>query len=120
MADQQSIELFVFSFASRTFAYRRLPQGLSRSLSAFFSFICEYLHPVIKAGQCPQYVDDTPQQMIKNLRAAFQCLRKAGLKLSIAKCHLRVREVDFLRRTITTKGVAPPPPPPKQKIAKFL
>ena len=28
MADQQSIELLVFNFASRTFAYRRLAQGL--------------------------------------------------------------------------------------------
>ena len=102
MADQQSIELLAFNFASRKFAYRRLAQGLSRSLSAFSSFIREYLDPVIKADQCAQYVDDigiaanTPEQMIKNLRAIFQCLRKAGLKLSIAKCHFGVQEVDFL------------------------
>ena len=54
--------------------------------------------------------------MIKNQRAVFQCLLKAGLKLSMAKCHFGVQEVDFLGRTITTKGVAPQ----KQKIAKFL
>ena len=113
MADQQSFELLAFNFASRTFAYRRLAQGLSRSLSAFSSFIREYLDPVIKADQCAQYVDDigiaanTPEQLIKNLRAVFQCLRKAGLKLSIAKCHFGVQEVEFLGRTITTKGVAP-------------
>ena len=58
MADQLSIELLAFNFASRTFAYRRLAQGLSRSLSAFSSFIREYLDPVIKADQCAQYVDD--------------------------------------------------------------
>ena len=113
MADQQSIELLAFKFASRTFAYRRLTQGLSRSLGAFSSFICEYLDPVIKTDQCAHYVDDigiaasTPQQLIKNLRAVFQCLRKAGLKLSMAKCHFGAQEVDFLGRTITTKGVAP-------------
>ena len=39
MTDQQSIELLAFNFASRTFAYRRLAQGLSRSLSAYSSFI---------------------------------------------------------------------------------
>ena len=122
MADQQSIELLAFNFASRTFAYRRLVQGLSRSLSAFLSFIGEYLDPVIKADQCAQYVDDigiaanTPEQMIKNLQAVFQCLRKAGLKLRMAKCQFGVQEVDFLGRTITTNGVAPQ----KQKIAKFL
>ena len=122
MADQQSIELFAFNFASRTFAYRRLAQGLSRSLSAFSSFIRKYLDPVIKADQCAQYVDDigiatnTPKQLIKNLRAVFQCLRKAGLKLSTAKCHFGVQEKDFHGWTITTKGVAPQ----KQKIIKFL
>ena len=123
MADQQSIELLAFNFASRTFAYRRLTQGLSRSLSAFSSFIREYLDPVIKADQCgAQFVDDTgiaantPEQLIENLRAVFQCLRKAGLQLSMAKNHFGVQEVDFLGRTITTKGLAPQ----KQKITKFL
>ena len=122
MAGQQSIELLAFNFASRTFAYRRLARGFGRSLSAFSSFIRQYLDPVIKVDQCAQYVDDigiaanNPQQLMKNLRAVFQCLRKAGLKLSMAKCHFWVQEVDFLGRTITTKGVAPQ----KQKITNFL
>ena len=122
MADQQSIELLAFNFASRTFAYRRLAQGLSRSLSAFSSFIRKYLDSVIKTDQCAQYVDDigiaanTPEQLIKNLRAVFHCLRKAGLKLSMGICLFGVQEVDFLGRTITTKGVAAQ----KQKFAKFL
>ena len=58
MADKQSVEMLAFNFASRTFAYRRLAQGLSRSLSAFSSFMREYLDPVVKADQCAQYVDD--------------------------------------------------------------
>ena len=122
MADQQSIELLAFNFASRTLAYRRLAQGHSRSLSAFLSFIREYLDPVIKTDQCAQYVDDigiavnTPEQLIKILRAVFQCLRKAGLKLSKAKCHFRLQEVEFLGGTIANNGIAPQ----KQKIAKFL
>ena len=112
MAEQQSIELIAFNFASRTFAYRRLAQGLSRSLSAFSSFIREFLDPVSKADQSAQYVDDlgiaakTPQHLMKKLRAVFQYLRKAGLKLSMVKCHFGVQKVDFLGRTITTKGVA--------------
>ena len=122
-ADQQSIELLAFNFASRTFAYRRLaPQGLSHSISEFSSLTRDYLDPVIKADQCAPYVDDigiaanTPQQLVENLRAVFQCLRKAGLKLSMAKSHFGVQEVDFLGRTLTTKGVAPQ----KQMITKFL
>ena len=112
MADQQSIEL-AFNFASPSFAHRRLAQGLSRSLWAFSSFIREYLDPVIKADQCAQYLDDigiatnTPQQLIKNLRAAFQCLKKLALHSAWPKRHFGVRVVDFLGRTTTTKGIAP-------------
>ena len=52
MADQRSIEMLAFNFASRTFAYRRLAQGLSRALSAFSSFMREYLDRDIEADQC--------------------------------------------------------------------
>ena len=76
-ANQQSIELLAFNFASTTFAYRGLAQGLSRSISAFSSFIRKYLDPVIEVDQCAQYVDNTgiaansPQQLVKKLRAVF-------------------------------------------------
>ena len=75
MADQQSIELLAFNFASRTIAYRRFAQRFSRSLSTFSSLIFEHLGPVIETDHYAQYVDDigiaanTPQRMIKNLRA---------------------------------------------------
>ena len=38
MADQRSIEMLAFNFASRTFAYKRLAQGLSKALSTFSTF----------------------------------------------------------------------------------
>ena len=121
IADQQSIELLASNFASRTFAYRRLAQGLSRSLSAFLSFIREYLDSIIKADQCAQYVDNfgiaanTPQELIKKLQAVFQCPRKSGLKLSFGNCHFGVQAVGFLGHTTTTKRVAPL----KQKSPNF-
>ena len=58
MAEQRSVEMLAFSFASRTFTYKRLAQGLSRTLSAISSFMREYLDPVVKADQCAQNVDD--------------------------------------------------------------
>ena len=122
MADQRSVELLAFNFASRTFAYRRLAQGLSRALSAFSSFMREYLDTVIKADQCAQYVDDigiaanTTEQLIKNIRAVFKCIRKAGVKLTIEKCHFGVTQIEFLGRTITPHGVAPQ----DHKITSFL
>ena len=59
---------------------------------------------------------NTPQQLIENLLAVFQCSRTAGLKLSNAKFPFAVQEVDFLGRTIATKELAPK----KQKITEFL
>ena len=122
MADQRSIEMLAFNFASRTFAYRRLAQGLSRALSAFSSFMREYLDRVIKADQCAQYVDDIgiaandAEHLIKNLRATFECIREAGLKLTMHKCHFGATKIDFLGRTITPEGVKPQ----KEAITNFL
>ena len=113
MADQRSVEMLAFNFASGTFAYKKLAQSLRRSVSAFSSCKREYLDPVIKADQCAQYVDDTgiaannATDLTRNIRAVFQFIRNAGLKLTIEKCHFGVRQVEFLGRTISTEGVSP-------------
>ena len=110
MADQRSIEMLAFNFASRTFAYRRL------ALSAFSSFMREYLDKVFKTDQCAQYVDDIgiaandAEQLIINLRATFQCIQTAGLKLTMHKCHFGATEIYFLGGTITPAGVKPQKP----------
>ena len=122
MADKRSIEMLAFNFASRTFAYLRLAQGLSRALSAFSSFMREYLDKVIKADQCTQYVDDIgiaandADHLIANLRATFKCIQEAGLKLTMHKCHFGATEIDFFGRTITPQGVKPQ----KQNVQNFL
>ena len=122
MADQRSVEMLAFNFASRTCAYKGLAQGLSRSVSAFSSFMREYLDPVVKADQCAQYVDDigiaanNATDLIRNIRAVFKCIRKTGLKLTIEKCHFGVRQVEFLRRTISPEGISPQ----ARKIQNFL
>ena len=113
MADQRSIEMLTFNFASRTFAYRHLAQGLGRVLSPFSSFMREYLDKIIKADRCAQYVDEIgiaandADHLIANLRATFQCIQEAVLKLTMHKCHFGAREIDFLGRTITPQGVKP-------------
>ena len=119
MADQRSIEMLAFNFASRTFAYRRLAKGLSRALSAFSSFMREYF---IKADQCAQYVDDRgiaandADHLIANLRATFKCIQEAGLKLTMHKCQFGATEIDFLGRTLTPEGIKPQ----KQNVQNFL
>ena len=96
MADQRSVEMLAFFFSSRTFGYKTLAQGPSRSLSAFSSFMGEYLDPVVKADQCAQYVDigiaaNNATDLTRNIRAVFKCIRQAGLKLTTEKCHFGVR-----------------------------
>ena len=101
MADQRSVEMLPFNFASRTFAYNRLAQGLSRSVSAFSSFIPAYLDPAVKADQCAQYVDyieiatDNATDLTQDIRAVSKCIRQAGLKLTIEKCTLESDKLNF-------------------------
>ena len=122
MADQRSVEMLAFNFASRTFAYKRLAQGLSISVSAFSSFMREYFDPVVKADHCAQYVDDigiaanNATDLTRNIRAVFKCILQAGLKLTIEKCNSGVRQVEFLGRTISPEGISTQ----ARKIQKFF
>ena len=122
MVDQRSVETLTFNSASRTFAYERLAQGLSRSAFAFSSFMREHLDPVVKADQCAQYVNDigiaanNATDLTRNIRAVFKCVRQERLRLTIEKCHFGVRQVEFLGRTITPGGISPQ----ARKIQNFL
>ena len=81
----------------------------------------EYLDSVVKADQCAQYVDDigiaanNATNLTRNILAVFQCIRNAGLKLTIEKCHFGVRQVECLGRTISSEGLSPL----AHKIQKF-
>ena len=122
MADQRSVEMLALSFARKTFAYRRLVQVLSRSVFVFPSFMREYMDPVVKADQCVQYVDDNgiaannATDHSRSIGAVFKCVRQAGLKLTIERCHIGVRQVEFLGRTISSEGKLPQ----SHKIQNFL
>ena len=82
----------------------------------------EYLDKAIKADQCAQYVDDIgiaandSTQLCINIKTVFECIRKAGLKLTMAKCYFGVKQVDFLGWTITPEGVSPQ----TEKVKQFL
>ena len=112
IADPRWVEKLAFNFAGRTFAYRRFAQSLSRYVSAFSSFLREYLDPVVKADQNDLYVDDiriVPNEVTDltcNIRAVFKCIRQARLKLAIEKCHFVVSQVEFLGITISSDGVS--------------
>ena len=54
LLDQWPVKMLTFNFARRSFAYKRLTQGLSRSVSVFSCFMRESLDPVVKVYQCAQ------------------------------------------------------------------
>ena len=58
MADDVSVQLLAFNFASRTYANKCLAQGLNKSLTGFSSFIRHYLDPCLASGNCTQFMDD--------------------------------------------------------------
>ena len=104
MVDQRSVEKLEFNSASRNFACRSLAQGLSRSVTVFLSFMREYFDPAVKTDQCAQYVNNIG--IAAKFRAVLQCIRQAGLKLTIEKYPFQVGQVEFLVRTISSKGVS--------------
>ena len=122
MADSRSVQMLSFNFASRTYAFMRMAQGLSRAVSAFSSFMRQQLDRCILADKCFQYVDDvgtaalSAQEMINNLEEIFACIRKSGLKLSPAKCEFGKSSVCFLGSTITSQGMSPIP----ERVDNFL
>ena len=100
-------------FRQQNLCLQKLAQGLSRSVSAFSRSMREYLDPVVKTGQCAQYVDDieiaanNAMDLARNFRAVFKCIRQAVMKLTIEKWHFGVRQVEFLGRTISPEGISP-------------
>ena len=71
-------------------------------MSAYSSFMREYMDPVVNPDHYAQYVDDNGSapanatDLIRNFGAVFQCIRQAGLKLTIEECNFAVRQVYFL------------------------
>ena len=122
MADDLSVQLLAFNFASRTFVYNCLAQGLNKSVTGFRSFVKHYLDPCLAANVGTQFMDDIAaavnnfDEMIPALRKIFDCLRESGLKLSAHKCEFGTTKIDYLGSTITPKGISPE----SAKIENFL
>ena len=83
MVDQRSMKTLEFKNSSRIFAYYRVAQSLSISVTSFSSLMRGWLDPVVKANQCYQYMDDigiaanNATNLTRKVRAIFMCLREA-------------------------------------------
>ena len=100
MADDLSVEFLAFNFASRTFAYNSLAQGLKRSVTGFSSIVKHYWDPCLAPNVCTQFMDNIAagvnnfDEMIPAPRKIFDCLRELGLKLSAHKYELDTTKND--------------------------
>ena len=109
MADDLSVQLLAFNFASPTYAYKWLAQGLVKSVTGFNSFIRHYLDPFLATNICTQYLDDIGSavdsfhEFIPNLRKIFECVRKSSLKISRGKSEFIVQEKNFSRQSHYSK-----------------
>ena len=116
------MDVIDFIFAGRTFAYKRLVQGLERCVSAFSSFMREYLDLFAKNNRCAQCGNDigiaanAASDLTRNIWAVFECICAAGLKLGVDKCHFVVNQSEFLHRTISPGRTSLQ----THKIKKFL
>ena len=122
MADALSVQLLAFNFASRSFAYICLAQGLKKSVTGFSSFFKHYLDPCLAANVCTQFMHDIAagmnsfDEMFPALRKTFDYFRELGLKLAAHRCEFGTTKIDYLGSTITPKGISPE----SAKIVKLL
>ena len=92
----------------------RMPFGLTNA-PATFQRLMENCLSDINLNWCLIYLDDivvfstTPEEHITRLRAVFDRIRKAGLKLKPKKCFFFKTEVDYLGHVVSAKGVATNP-----------
>ena len=107
------VQLLAFSFASRTFAYKCLAQGLNKSVTGLSSFVKHYRDLYVAAKVCMQLIDDIAagvkdfDEIIPALQKIFLWLKQSGLKLSAHKCEFGSTKIDYLGSTITPKGISP-------------
>ena len=125
MADERSIQLMSFNFESRTFAYQRLAQGLSRSATAFSSFIRKYLEKDIAADHCASFMDDictatkTFSQHLTAIDHVFTSLARSGLRLTVHKCEFGLPEIKYLGWTMSRAGQSVQKDKVEQQLAKL-
>ena len=100
--------------SGQLYEFNQLPFGLCNA-PATFSWLMDRTLAGLAWNICLYYLDDiivfsaTWAEHIERLRAVFDRLRRANLKLGARKCHLAAREVSFLGYKVTPEGLEPAP-----------
>ena len=91
-----------------------MPFGLTNAL-ATFQRLMEYCHGELHLNWCIIYLDDiivfsqTPEEHVHRLRAVFNKLKAASLKLKPSKCDFFKIEIKYLGHVASKEGVSTDP-----------
>ena len=100
--------------SGQLYEFNQLPFGLCNA-PATFSRLMDRTLAGLAWNICLYYLDDiivfssTWAEHLERLRAVFERLQRANLKLGARKCHLAAREVSFLGYRVTPEGLEPEP-----------
>ena len=110
--DAESQEKTAFVTHSGLYDFKVMPFGLCNSPATFQRLIETVLMGLIPQS-CMGYIDDllatgkTFSEHLANLRAVFERLRAANLRLKPVKCHFGMAKVDYLGYVVSREGIAP-------------
>jgi len=97
------------------------PMGQQGSTACFTRLITKVLEPMMEKS-VHVFVDDilianeTEEEHWRDLRAVFDLLRKANLKLKLQKCEFFKESIKYLGHVISTEGISPD----REKVDKIL
>ena len=99
-----------FSTPCSLYEWIRIPYGITNAPPAFQRFINNCLYS-LRDNICVSYLDDilvyskTFEGQVENFKKVLRCLRRKGVKLNGGKCYVFKREVRYLGRLISEKGI---------------
>jgi len=102
-----------FSFATPDgqFEYTRLPFGFCESPAEFQKRLVQILQTFIRADKVVVYIDDilipsnTVEENLATIKTVLLKLKQHGFKLNLTKCCFLRTSIEYLRYTVSAKGI---------------
>lgn len=107
---ESDIEKTAFSVNNGKFEFTRLPFGLKNAPAIFQRALDDILREHI-GKRCYIYIDDiiifgkNKTEHLNNLKAVFETLESANIKIQLDKCEFFQKEIEYLGFVIGTDGI---------------
>ena len=110
--DEETIPKTAFTSLFGKFEYVKVPFGLAQAPAYFqelmtgklkdFNFVIAYLNNIIIFGK-------TVEEHLDHIKQVFKKLWSAHLSIKLSKCHIFIKEIQYLGHTPSTKEIKPLP-----------